>query len=91
MRRFTPSVAVLFYSDGEFSPPTFTCKTLGAPLQQSYTLLFVCSTLNSDITESSESIFYFYNFYVGDAGNTPLVDVSTHLGAATAVAPTSAV
>ena len=39
MRRFTLSVVVLFYSDGEFSPPTFTCKTTGAPLQQSYTLL----------------------------------------------------
>ena len=34
-------------------------KHLSAPLQQSYTLLFVCSTLTSDITSRLNGTFLF--------------------------------
>ena len=52
--------------------------------------LFVYSTVDSDITGSSVddvvvlsrcgNLCFFLNFYIGDAGNTPLVDAGTPLG-----------
>ena len=55
--------------------------------------LFACSAVNSIITGSSVGDVvlcfaprtFFSCFYVGDAGNTPLVDAGTALGATTVV------
>ena len=58
--------------------------------------LFVCSAVDSDITGSSVDDIVvlsrcgnicFPEFYIGDAGNTPLVGVGTLLGATTVVTP----
>ena len=51
-------------------------------------LFFVYSVFNSDFHVFLE--LSFVKFSVGGAGNTPLVDAGTHLGAAKAVTPMSA-
>ena len=39
--------------------------------------MFVCSAVDSDITESSEQeLLFFLNFYIWDAGNTPLLGLA---------------
>ena len=61
--------------------------------------MFVCSAedsasqahlLTSSGLVSLQKLLFFLNFYIGDAGNTPLVGVGTPLGATTVVTPKSA-